>query len=192
MKIFLSFAFVIFLFMPISFHAQMTDGYTANNFLQLMRKIDEKERTHGFPLSNKKTSSNYNKVRKKLLSKDTCDMIFKADTIHVLLGYPNYGRGSWGLGFNEAIVGNGIWLNYSFKNKDLKYKKFIKETLERIIQGNYQEIEFDFQYPFGSHKNTIYFLITHSSNGRYKCEKKYFVYEGLYKDRLCVVPDWEE
>lgn len=134
--------------------------------------------------------------RKKILSKDSCRTIYKADTIRVLDYSPikeSYFRG----GFNEMIIGNGICFNYASVSEWPECKEFVKEMMTRIIGGNYKELAFENSLLNYMVIKLVYYLICQPNKGTFTIQKFHFVWRespdlDIGECELYLVPDWED
>lgn len=172
----------------------------AKNLLQLLYNVDKHmpdtvRWTFREKYKQKRVARKHDKHRKRQLPKDTCQMIFLADTIHFIEYYP-YMDGMISPR-SETVMGNNIYMNYCFNpDPERDGTKFAKKMMQRISEGNYRQIN---DSPDIHHETETftYYVMTRKEENSFCFEEKHFVWGNWSPDlevdeyALYEVPDWK-
>lgn len=173
------------------------------NLLSITDKLKHDTPNVHYPLREKiyhrKYRKRHDKARRKMLPNDTCQMIFKADTIHVLK-YQFPARWNHSGGREEQILGNGIIMDYCTVPEWPECKNFVRQVMNSILDGEYKQLDYCESLHFDSTGDIrlTYFRAVRKDGCLYEIEKKHLIYGNysltlsIEESELYEVPDWEE
>lgn len=182
-------------------NAQCSNKFKAKNLYQLLYKANKYTSIiKGDSFKHKKRKKSILKKndsdRKRLLSNDSCQMIFLADTIKVLGYSPRRGPIFRG-GINEMIIGNGVCFNYATRPEWPECKNFVKKTMDRILVGNYKVATYERRFSDHMVPKFYYYIITRQEGNIFSVQTFHFVWLetpelDLGERELFSVTNWGE